>query len=258
MKRFVALVLALFALAACAPTPTAPLTVFAASSLTDAFKALGAAYEQAHPGAKVEFNFAGSQELRAQLEQGARADVFAAADVATMDALQKSNFIQNAPRIFARNQLAIIIPASNPAQLERAEDLNRADLKIVIAADSVPAGKYTQQWVNNLKHDASFGPDFPATFHANVVSQETNVRQVLTKVVLGEADAGIVYVTDAASAGDKVKTLPFLRGLNVTADYPVAVLKNAAQPAQAQQFVEFVLSAPGQVVLKQFGFLSPD
>ncbi len=262
MKKINALFLFVILLAACAPsaapanTPAPPLTIFAASSLTDAFQELGKAYTQAHPDARIEFNFAGSQELRAQIEQGARADLFASADIANMDTLQQKKLIANAPRIFARNQLGIIIPASNPAKLERAEELNRAGLKIVVAADNVPAGKYTRQLIETLSHDAAFGPDFPATFNANIVSQETNVRQVLSKVALGEADAGIVYITDAASAGDKVKLLPMLRGLNVVADYPLAVLKNTAQPEQAKQFMDFVLSADGQAVLAKSGFLA--
>lgn len=236
------------------PTPQAPLVVFAASSLTDAFNALGAAYEKKYPGARVQFNFAGSQTLAAQLDNGARADLFAAADMETMDRLRAKNLVRDTPRIFARNELAILIPANNPANLERVQDLNRAGLKIVIAAETVPVGKYTRQLIENFRHDAGFGPEFPATFFANVVSEETNVRQVLTKVALGEADAGIVYVTDAASAGDKVTVLDMPEGLNVTAAYPIAELNASAQAAQAQQFIAFVLSPQGQTILKQFGF----
>lgn len=233
------------------------LTVYAASSLTDVFQELGKAYMQAHPETRVEFNFAGSQELRTQLEQGARADIVATADTATMDALQQAKLIQNAPRVFARNQLIVIIPSNNPAGLERAEDLTRQGLKMVVAADNVPLGKYTRALVENLSHDAGFGPEFPDTFYGNVVSQETNARQVLSKIVLGEADAGIVYATDAASAGDKVKFLPLVRGLNVTADYPIALLKNAPQPAQAKQFIDFIISADGQAILKKANFILP-
>jgi molybdate transport system substrate-binding protein len=172
-----------------------------------------------------------------------------------MDTLRQGNLIKDAPRSFARNQLAIIVPTSNPAKLERVEDLNRQGLKIVIAAANVPVGSNTRQLIENFRHDAAFGPEFPTNFYDNVVSQEMNVRQVLSKVTLGEADAGIVFATDALSAKDKVIVLDMPEGLNVTAEYPLTILNPTKDSNQAQQFIEFVLSPQGQAVLAQYGFL---
>jgi molybdate transport system substrate-binding protein len=225
------------------------LTVFAAASLREPFAELARALEQRTPGLKVRLNFAGSQELRAQIEHGARADVFASADLAHMAALEKAG-LAVAPRTFAHNQLVVVVPRENPARLGAFVDLPRAK-RLVIGAPVVPIGAYTLRILDRT--DA----DFRRRVLARVVSKELNVRQVLAKVALGEADAGIVYRTDARAAGGEVLPLDIPAALNVVAEYPIAVLGGAAEPAAARAFVELVLSPEGQERLAAAGFTSP-
>src|SRR5262245_55276575 len=194
----------------------ATLTVFAASSLRDVFGELGTSFERAHPGVKAQFNFAGSQELRTQIEQGAPADVFASADGKHMDAAHRAGLV-DAPKLFATNTPVIVVPADNPANVKSLSDLTRVK-RLVIGTPEVPIGTYTLQILDKAK--AKLGPDFPARVQARVASREFNVRQVLTKVRLGEADAGIVYRTDARCAGDKVKIVEIPAEFNVRAEYP--------------------------------------
>lgn len=242
--------------AAPTPAPAAHLTVFAASSLTGAFNDLGALFEQKHPGAKVTFNFAGSQDLRTQLEQGARADVFASADTKNMDPLKSENLLDSNPRVFAHNRLVVIVPKSNPSGIKTLQDLSRPGLKIVIADVSVPVGNYSLQALDKMSEDSSFGASFKETVLKSVVSKETNVKAVVSKVSLGEADAGIAYSTDAQAAGDKLTTIEIPDAFNIIATYPIAVLKIGSMPNAAQEFVDFVLSPDGQAVLAKYGFVA--
>jgi molybdate transport system substrate-binding protein len=244
----VALVLAMLA-AACggndsgagAGSPT-EIKVFAAASLTVAFNRIGQDYTAAHPDTKVTFNFAGSQALATQIQQGAPADVFASADTANM---AKVADLVGAPRNFASNLLQIIVAKGNPKGVKGLPDLANPDLKVVLAAPDVPAGKYARQAL-----DAR---------HVTVkpVSLEDNVKAVVTKVSLGEADAGIVYVTDAAAGGDKVQGVAIPADQNVPATYPIVTVKASGHGSQAQAFMDLVLSEQGQQVLKSYGFLPP-
>jgi len=175
------------------------LTVFAAASLTDAFTEIGENFEAANPGVTVTFNFAGSQALRTQIEEGAPADVFASAHAKEMDTLVAGNFVDtSAPQIFLNNKLVVILPAENPAGIEKLEDLTTPGLKLVLAAEEVPVGTYARQSLELM--NAQFGTEFKDKVLANVVSNEDNVKQVVAKVQLGEADAGIVYTSDATAA----------------------------------------------------------
>lgn len=236
--------------------PTAKLTVFAASSLTGAFNDMGALFEQKHPDAKVTFNFAGSQDLRTQLEQGARADVFAGADTRNMDPLKSENLLGSNPQVFAHNRLVVIVPKSNPAGIKTLQDLRKPGLKIVIADASVPVGNYALQALDKMSADSSFGASFKETVLKSIVSKETNVKAVVSKVSLGEADAGIAYSTDAQSAGDKLTTIEIPDAFNIIAAYPIAVLKIGSMPTAAQEFVDLVLSPDGQAVLAKYGFVA--
>ena len=246
------------ALAGCAtiapkvlPGPTS-LTVFAAASLTDAFAAIGAAYEEANPGDTVTFNFAGSQVLRTQIEEGAAVDVFASANKKEMDALVTGGLVAaDAPKAFVTNKLVVILPALNPAGLKQLQDLANPGLKLVLAAEEVPVGNYARQSLEKMS--ASFGADFDESVLANVVSNEDNVKQVLAKVQLGEADAGIVYTSDAVAAPE-LKTIEIPSELNVVATYPIAPLLTSLHADAAEKFVEYVLSADGQAILKKWGF----
>jgi len=223
-------------------TAATTLTVFAASSLTDAFTKLGADYTAAHPGVKVVFNFTGSQDLVAQIQQGAPADVFASADPTSMAAVSGQ---VGAPTVFAGNQLEIVVAPGNPKGIRTLADLADPGPKVVLAAPEVPAGKYAQQALAQAKVKV-----FP-------VSLEENVKGVVTKVSLGEADAGIAYVTDVTAAKGKVDGVTIPAALNVTASYPVATLDATKHQSDAQAFVDLVLSPQGQRTLRGYGFLPP-
>lgn len=243
-------------LAACAPSATPSkqtITVFAAASLTNAFEEIGAGFEAAHPGVSVSFNFGGSQTLRAQLEQGAQADVFASANVKEMDALVNGKFVgANGPQIFLTNQLVVILPAKNPAQIKELADLTKPGIHLVLAAKEVPVGNYTLQSLEKL--ETSLGIGFSEKTLANVVSYENDVKQVVAKVRLGEADAGIVYLSDSVAAPGLGK-IEIPAENNVIAQYPIAALGQSASPQLAQQFIAYVLSSEGQGILTKWGFL---
>jgi len=226
------------------------LTVFAAASLRDVFGGLGAAFEREHPGAKVHFNFAGSQELRTQIENGAPADVFASAENKHMDAAHKAGMV-DAPKPFATNAPVIVVPADNPGKVTSLKDLPNVK-RLVIGTPEVPIGTYTLQILDKAK--SQYGADFPARVQARVVSRELNVRQLLTKVSLGEADAGIVYRTDARSAGGKVRVVEIPAELNVVAEYPIATVTKAPNPDLARAWVALVTGPAGQTALKDAGF----
>ena len=267
------LVIALLVLTSCSSQPVAPpradtvtataaatvrpaksidLTVFAAASLVDAFGEIGQAFEATHPGVNVVFNLGGSQNLRTQLEQGAQADVFASANRKEMDAVAAAGLVApGAARTFVTNQLVVVLPAGNPGGVHTLQDLARPGLKLVLADEAVPAGRYAREVLDRL--NASYGASFRDDVLANVVSNEDNVKQVLAKVQLGEADAGIVYASDALAASELL-TIAIPAQANVVAEYPIAALAGAPSPALAAEFVDFVLSPEGQSILKKWGF----
>jgi molybdate transport system substrate-binding protein len=220
----------------------AEIKVFAAASLTAAFNDLGPQFTAANGGTKVTFNFAGSQALATQIQQGAPADVFASADTTNMD---KVKDLVGDPQVFASNVLQIVVEQGNPKGVKGLEDLADPDLKVVLAAPDVPVGKYGQQALEQ------------AGVAVKPVSQEDNVKAVVTKVSLGEADAGIVYVTDVTAGGDKVDGVDIPTEQNVVATYPIATVKASTAQDQAQAFMDLVRSAEGQQVLDKYGFLPP-
>lgn len=232
------------------------LKVFAASSLTDAFTEIGENFEAANPGVAVTFNFAGSQALRTQIEEGAPADVFASASIKEMEAAVAGKFIaEGTPQIFLHNKLVVILPADNPANLENLEDLANAGVKIVLAAEEVPVGNYARQTLDLM--NGSFGTDFKDKVLANVVSNEDNVKQVVSKIQLGEADAGIAYASDIVASPDLI-TIDIPTELNVIAKYLIAPLAASENAESARTFVEYVLSTKGQAVLQKWGFSPPN
>jgi molybdate transport system substrate-binding protein len=235
-------------------TVSGPLTVFAAASLTASFTEIGKSFEAANPGTKVTFNFAGSQALRTQIEQGAKTDVFASADNNNMDPLKNQGLVVGNVPIFTRNRLIVIMPKDNPAGLKTLKDLSKTGLKLDIADAAVPVGNYTLQALDKLSADPTYGADFKTLVLARVVSKENDVKQVVSKVALGEADAGVVYTTDAQAAIDKLITIELPDQFNVIAVYPIGVVKGSANPALAQKFIDYVLSAAGQAVMKKYGF----
>ncbi|WP_371654071.1 MULTISPECIES: molybdate ABC transporter substrate-binding protein [unclassified Streptomyces] len=222
--------------------PAAKLTVLAAASLTDVFKAAGAAYEKGHPGTKVTFSFAGSQELAAQVKQGAPADALVTADTKTMDGLKSDT---GAATVITRNRLVIATGKGNPKKVGALKDLADTKLKVVLAAPEVPVGRYSKKVLDAQK------------ITVKPVSQEPNVRAVLTKVELGEADAGIVYKTDAASATGKVDAVEIPDAQNAVAQYPAATLKASKNADAAAAFVQWLSSPEAQKILQDAGFQKP-
>jgi molybdate transport system substrate-binding protein len=223
---------------------SAELTVDAAASLREAFTSIGRAFESATPGVRVSFQFAGSQELRTQIENGQAADVVATADLRHMDALAAKKLVER-PAIFARNELVIAVPQGNPAQIHSVADLARRG-RVVLGVPEVPIGRYSEQVLGKagVRDDVL----------KRVISRELNVRQVVAKVALGEADAVLVYRTDVSAA---VEAVPIPPDLNVVAEYPIAELAAAPHRELARAFVAYVLSPAGQATLAAAGFLPP-
>jgi molybdate transport system substrate-binding protein len=241
-----------------APAHPAPstLSVYAAASLTDAFRELGRTFDAGHPGVTVQFNFAGSQQLVSQLEQGAPADVLASADKQWMSHATEKGLVEGEATIFAGNRLVVIVPRPNPARIGGLQDLARRGTKVVMAAEAVPAGKYSREALKNLAGAPGFPAEYDRRVLANVVSQEENVKGVVAKVQLGEADAGLVYRSDVTPAVSRfVRVFEIADPYNVLASYPIAVLKEARNPVAARQFVDLVSSEEGQRILGKHGFL---
>ena len=236
---------------AAAKPPTGEVVVFAAASLKESFATLAARFEKEHPGTHVVTNTAGSQELRAQIEHGAVADIFASADQRHMNALAIEGLV-GGPALFACNQPVVVVRAGLGASLKTFADLPRAE-RIVIGAPEVPIGAYTVQIWRNATTELR--ADFATHLQAKIVSRELNVRQVLAKVLLGEADAGIVYRSDAMAAKGKVALVEIPPALNVTAAYPIAALKAAPHPGLAGAFIDLVRSPAGATVLREAGFV---
>ncbi len=253
-------------LAACGGTPDpsgtntsqpVTLTVFAAASLKSAFTELGSDFRAVHPNVTVTFSFAGSDTLATQIDQGAPADVFASANATQMNVVVKAGLIASAsPRVFAHNRLVVVYPKSNPANLQTLQDLARPGVKVDLAANTVPAGQYAITFLTKASADPAFSPDYKSQVLANVVSYESDVTTVLTKVSQGEADAGIVYTTDAQSVATSVGTIPIPDALNTVAVYPIAPIAASVNSTVAQQFVAYVLSASAQTVLAKYGFIA--
>jgi molybdate transport system substrate-binding protein len=214
------------------------ITVFAAASLQSAYEELGALYEEQHDGASVELNFAASSELAVQIAEGAAVDVFASADQVNMDKV--ANEVDGEPSIFATNRLTILTEPGNPKGIEDVAGLADPELIIVSCGPEVPIGAYSQEVFETAGVDVE------------IDSEEADVKAVVSKVVLGEADAGLVYVTDAVAAGDAVASVEIPDDLNVVAEYPIAALD-----ADGAAFRDLVLSEEGQAILAEYGFAAP-
>jgi len=220
-------------------------TIFAASSLVDAFARIGDELKKADPGVRLIFNFGSSSTLATQIANGAPADVFASADEANMRKVVDAELAVGVPTAFAGNRLEIAVAAGNPKKIGALADLARADVVLVLAAPTVPAGRYALEALTK------------AGVAARPVSQEVDVRAVLNKVSLGEADAGIVYVTDVRSAGGRVTGVAIPEEQQVVARYPIAVLKGSKNAPLANRFVDYLMSPNGQSILAEFGFTKP-
>ncbi|KIF72994.1 ABC transporter substrate-binding protein [Streptomyces sp. 150FB] len=222
--------------------PKVDLTVLAASSLTNVFKTAADTYEKEHPGTTVKSSFAGSQDLAAQVKQGSPADVLVTADTKTMDGVKSDT---GTPTIIAKNRLVIATREGNPDKIDNLKDLADPKLKVVLAAPEVPVGRYSQQVLDAQK------------IKVKPVSQEQDVRAVLSRVELGEADAGIVYKTDAATATGKVDAIDIPDAQNAVAEYPAATLKVSAHKDAAAAFVAWLSTPEAQKILQDAGFQKP-
>lgn len=219
--------------------------VFAASSLTEVFGKLGREFEAAHPGVRMTFSFAGSSELGPQITSGAPADVFAAASPTTMEDVVKAGATAGRPVLFARNQLEIAVPPDNPGNIKGLDDFARPELTIAVCAPEVPCGEAAQEVfdIGNVK-------DRPDTL-------EQEVKGVVTKVELGEVDAGMVYQSDVQAAGDKVEGIEFPEAAKAINDYQIATIADAPNPDAARAWMQYVLSPHGQKSLEHAGFQLP-
>jgi molybdate transport system substrate-binding protein len=235
-----------------ASSKNAHLKVFAASSLTECFTEIAKRFEKTHPRTTIELNFAGTPTLRTQIEQGASAGVFVSADRSHTAALEKQKLLLPAV-VFAHNELVVVTPIGNDKVIGLA-DLARPEIKIVLAEQTVPAGRYAEEILRKIEAAGIGGDDFGARVARNLVSRETNVRAVLSKVVLGEVDAGFVYRTDAAAAGGKIRVVEIPDSLNAIAEYSIGVVDHASSLPLAKEFVAVVVSPEGQAILREHGF----
>jgi molybdate transport system substrate-binding protein len=249
---FAALVLSMSAGFAQSPDE---LTVFTAASLTGAFGEIGEMYEN-ETGIHVAFNFDGSQALRTQLENGAYADLFASANMKQMNAVRESGLVNNSSvAIFTRNKLSLIVPKDNPANIRNLTDLARPGIKIVMGTKDVPVGDYALQIIAKLGNDSAYGPDYETEVMANVISQETSVSYVVTKVALGEADAGFAYVSDVTQDMiSKIDKIVIPDEYNIIAEYPMGMLMESKYPGESLVFMDLVMSDEGRAVLEKYGF----
>lgn len=261
MRRLLSVVLASLVLVSCgttastgeSPSPglNGSITVLAAASLTGAFTKIGADFQKEHPGTTVKFSFAGSSTLLTQIQQGAPADVFASADQPNMQKVVDGQLNQGSPQTFARNRLEIVVRTGNPKGISGLSDLAEPGLIVVLCAPAVPCGRYGSQVLQT------------AGVSVRPASLETDVKAVISKVALGEADAGIVYVTDVKAGGTSVQGVTIPDSQNVIASYPIVSLKDSQNLSLAKAFIGYVLENDtqahrgGQLTLRQFGFLGP-
>lgn len=248
-RSVLSLLLLLSALPACDQRPAGSLFVFAASSLVQVFTPVGEAFEAAHAPTKVTFQFAGSQQLATQIEHGAKADLFAAADTSYVARLGKQGLLEES-RIFAENHLVLVVSRASASTVRTLQELPKV-ARIVVGAPEVPVGGYTARFLEQA--DRQLGQGFAAKVREKIVSHELNVKQVLAKVLLGEADAGFVYHSDALGHEDKLLVIEPNEALEVRASYPIILLKTSKQRELARKFMSFLSSPVGQRALLTSG-----
>jgi molybdate transport system substrate-binding protein len=256
-KRIFAVVISVLVLAtsACYAQESKELTVFTAASLTGAFTEIGQMYKN-ETNISVAFNFDGSQVLRTQIENGAYADIFVSANAKQMNLMKNEGFMNNSSiTVFTKTKPVMIVPKDNPAKIQNISDLAKPGIKIVIGTKDVPIGDYTLQILAKLANDSAHGPGFRKLVMANVVSNETNVNYITSKVALGEADAGFAYKSDITKdLSSKITKIEIPDKYNVIATYPMGILKQSKYTPQAQEFINLVKSDKGMAVLEKYGF----
>lgn len=256
-KRIFAVVIAALVLAtsACYAQESKELTVFTAASLTGAFTEIGQMYKN-ETNINVVFNFDGSQVLRTQIENGGYADMFVSANAKQMNIMKNEGFMNNSSiTVFTKTKPVIIVPKDNPGKIQNISYLSKPGIKIVIGTKDVPIGDYTLQILAKLANDSIYGPEFRKLVMENVVSNETNVNYITSKVALGEADAGFAYKSDITKdLSGKITKIEIPDKYNVIATYPMGILKQSKYPSQAVEFINFVKSDKGMAVLEKYGF----
>jgi molybdate transport system substrate-binding protein len=256
-KHRILALLAMTALMLCANAQEPDeLTVFCGAGLTGAFNEIGQLYENTS-GLSVNFNFDGIPALRAQIEQGAYADVIVSANLKHMDSLMAEGYIDNdTVKIFAGNKVAIIVPNDNPANITDLTDLAKPGVKILMGTKDLPAGDYTLQVLDKLAADSKYGPAYKEAVMANVVSEETTVNRIVSKVAMGEADAGFAFISDVSpQMVGKVTRIAVPDEYNAVGKFPLGMLKQSKHPKEAQSFIDLVMSEEGQAVLDKYGFI---
>jgi len=256
IKKLVAPILAIFVITSLAGgSSSEELVVFCAASLTGAFGEMGQIYEDEN-GVDVMLNFDGTQAIRTQVEQGAIADVFISANKKHMDALMAEGFMDNdTVSIFTENRMVVIVPADNPADIQSLSDLAEPGVMIITGVKDAPFGSYTLQVLDKLANDSTYGPKYREAVMSNVISQETSVSHLVSKIALGEADAGFAYQSDISpELSEQVSKVEIPDQYSVVAEYPLGRLKESENPDQAARFIEFVRSTEGRAVLEKYGF----
>ncbi len=231
------------------------LNVFAGSSLTESFNEIANSYHTLHPNVTVQFNYGGSQNLVRQIKNGANCDIFASADFINMKKASDAGLVKHS-QVFVKNKQVVIVPITNAAGIHSLHDLTKKGIKLDLAADVVPAGTYTRKILANMSMSPEYGSSYKSKVLANVVSEEDEVKAVVQKIQLNEADAGFVYQSDVTpSVANKVIVITIPNNFNVIAQYPIATVKSSKYPKEAQDFMNYILSNVGQTVLKKHNFI---
>jgi molybdate transport system substrate-binding protein len=255
LRNIAACFLLLHLIAGCSSADTGQtknqIIIYAASSLTNAFMDLANQFETQQDDVEVVLNFASSSQLAAQLIEGGQADLYASANQIQMKNVVDAGLVEGNPKIFTKNQLILLVPKENPARIRELSDLANPDISLILASPATPIRGYSDQIIQKYA-DA----DFSKAVYENLVSEEANVRQVVTKITLGEGDVGIVYTSDLTpDIAEHTNSVSIPPKINVVADYPIAQLINSKNPALAQTFIEFILNPDGQKILEKWGFL---
>lgn len=240
---------------ACSEEPK-ELAIFCGAGLAGAFNEIGQLYENAS-NIGVAFNFDGLPSLRAQIENGAYADVLVSSNLKHMDALKAEGLINNSTvKIFARNKVAVVVPKDNPANIVNLTDLARPGIMILMGTKELPIGDYARQVLDKLANDSEYGPEYKEKVISNIVSEETTVNRIVSKVALGEVDAGFAFMSDVSpSMVGKVTKIPIPDKYNVVGDFPVGVLSQSNNSQEAQAFIDVIMSNEGQAILDKYGFI---
>ncbi len=238
------------------PAAKQEVQVFAAASLAESLTEMTEAFTRLHPGVEVKTSVAATSVLRLQVEQGAQPEVFESADEMNMQALEKGGYLLGKPSPLAYNKLTVVVPAANPAKINSLADLARPGVRLVGCSPEVPIGEYTLQALDKMERSGKFGPDYSKKVQANFRSLEPNVKGIVTKIMLGEADAGICYASDVAPAlAKKITAVPIPEDYNVRAALFIAQVKGARNANLGREFINLALSPEGQAVLARHGLI---